>query len=198
MQVADDCITPLRRRHPLVNQVVDLLQESLAADAEDATLPRREEVDGAGLEGVARVVDLLGEVERVVHRQRPRARLVLTQAQASSGDLRRRDLHPVESALDHHMPEVDLLTTQTRRLLIVRAVGGPIDDAVVLLALPAEVGRRLAADDLPAQLMPDTAERSQLHHSVTWKQIRNVIIILQKKCKIGVHCTVRKNTQIFC
>ena len=39
MQVADHRVSSLRRRHPLVDQVVDLLRNSLAADPEDAALP---------------------------------------------------------------------------------------------------------------------------------------------------------------
>ena len=169
MQVADHCITSLGGRHPFVDEVVDLLWHGLAADSEDPALPRRQEEDRAGLEGVTRVVDLLREVEGVVHADVPRAGQVQTQPQANRNQLGSLDLCPVVRPFCCHVLEVSFLATEHVRLDFVTCICRPKNQAVVLLAFPAQVGCWLATNDVWAELPPIPSERGQFSHSVICK-----------------------------
>ena len=126
------------------------------------------EVDWSGLKRVARVVDLLSEVKRVMHCYSSGTCIVLSQTQIDSNKLCRCNLLSVEGTICTDMLEMGLLSTQPRRLLFLRAVHcSQDDDAVVILALPAEVGRRLAAHNVRTHLTPQLSARAQLSHSVT-------------------------------
>ena len=64
VDVADDGVASLRRRHPLIDQVVDLLWNPLWSGLKRVAgvVDLLSEVDWSGLKRVARVVDLLSEV----------------------------------------------------------------------------------------------------------------------------------------
>ena len=139
------------------------------------------EVDWSGLKRVARVMDLLGEVKRVMHCYSSGTCIVLSQTQIDSNKLCRCNLLSVEGTLCTDMLEMGLLSTQPRRLLFLRAVDCSQDDAVVVLALPAEVGRRLAAHNVRTHLTPQLSARAQLSRSVTYMKIHNCSCILSQK-----------------
>lgn len=71
VEKADDGIRSLPCVERLVNQVVDLPWDTLTTHTKDGTLPSSLEVQRPGLEGVVRVVYLLGKVKRIVHTGRP-------------------------------------------------------------------------------------------------------------------------------
>ena len=137
MEIAYDSITSLRCGHPLVNEVVHLLRDTFAADAEDATLSWSQEVDRAWLKRVGRVVHLLGKIERVMHRYRLGAWWVRPQTRVHSYKLRVSNLLPVELPLGSHMLKVSLLSVEFLRLRFFTAVHSSENHAIVLLTLPA-------------------------------------------------------------
>ena len=74
MQEADDCVGALSRVTGFVDEVMHLPGNSLATHSKHRTLPQGLKVDGPWLQGVVRVVHLLGKVKRVVHPLRPNTR----------------------------------------------------------------------------------------------------------------------------
>ena len=132
-----DSITSLRCGHPFVNEVVHLLRDTFAADAEDASLSWSQEIDRAWLKKVGRVVHLLGEIERVMHRYRLGARWVRPQTRVHSYKLSVSNLLPVELPLGSHMLKVSLLSAEFLRLHFFTAVHSSENHAIVLLTLPA-------------------------------------------------------------
>ena len=67
MEHADDGIGPLSCVARFIDEVVDLPGDGFTTYPKDSAFPRDQEIDGARLERVRRVVDLLGHVERVVN-----------------------------------------------------------------------------------------------------------------------------------
>ena len=65
---ADDGVGPLPHVHCLIDQVIHLSGNRLAAHSKDCTLPGCKKVHGAGLKGVVWVEHLLCHVETVVGR----------------------------------------------------------------------------------------------------------------------------------
>ena len=74
VEEADDCVGTLSRVTGFVDKVMHLPGNSLTTHTEHCALPRGLEIDGPWLQGVVRVVNLLSEVERVVHPLRPNTR----------------------------------------------------------------------------------------------------------------------------
>ena len=62
-----DGVGPLPSVAGFINEVVDLPWDGFTTYPKDSALARGEEVDGAGLEGVRGVMNLLCHVERVVN-----------------------------------------------------------------------------------------------------------------------------------
>ena len=71
VQKTDDRICSLPCVECLINQVVDLPWDTLTTHPKDCTLASCLKVHRPRLEGVVRVVHLLGEVKRIVHTCRP-------------------------------------------------------------------------------------------------------------------------------
>ena len=67
VEEADDCVGALSRVTGFVDEVMDLPGNSLTTHSKHRTLPRGLKVDGPWLQGVVRVVHLLGKVKGVVH-----------------------------------------------------------------------------------------------------------------------------------
>ena len=64
---ADDGVRPLPNIHRLVDELVNLPWDGLTTHPKESTLSGRAEIDRPGLEGVRRIVHLLGHVKTVVH-----------------------------------------------------------------------------------------------------------------------------------
>ena len=67
MEHADNCVGPLSCVTCLIKEVIDLPWDSFTTYPKNSTLPRGEEVNGARLERVGRIVHLLGHIKGVVH-----------------------------------------------------------------------------------------------------------------------------------
>ena len=78
-----------------VNEVVDLPWYGFTTYPKDSTLPRGKKIDGAGLEGVRGVVNLLCHVERVVNDRGQGA------GRETRGWWRRRELSRLHEGLSH-------------------------------------------------------------------------------------------------
>ena len=63
----DNSVGPLPCVARFVRQIIDLPRDGFATYPKDSTFPRGQEIDGARLERVRRVVDLLGHVQRIVN-----------------------------------------------------------------------------------------------------------------------------------
>lgn len=70
MKQADYCIGTLPRVRRLINEVVYLPRDTLAAHTKNPTFSGGLEIHGPGLEGIVRVVDLLGKVKGVMDSSR--------------------------------------------------------------------------------------------------------------------------------
>mgnify|MGYP006956548779 CR=1 FL=1 len=116
-----------------------LLWKSITVDSEDTTLSGSEEVDRPWLLGVGGKVDLLGEVEAVVHRPWSRTWRIGTQLSCVVFDAGTccGCLLSIRLPLDENAPEMMLMLLELLHLFLFRLVGGLVETTVVLLALPA-------------------------------------------------------------
>ena len=73
----------------------------------------------------------------------------------------------VELTLGTDMFKVCLLLSKPIRLQVIGAVDSAQNQVIVFLAFPAQIGHRLAADNVWAKLAPDLLKRAQLGYSVT-------------------------------
>ena len=146
----DDGIGALATIPSFVRQEVNLAGECLAVDAEHCTLPRCQEVDGPRLQGVRRIVHLLGVIEGVVS-------LDVVGVAGSTGEWWGRselavggEVSPntlfalltrrfVVCSLQLHYTQVFQCVTEGCRLLSFRPISHADNGSTVLLTLPAKI-----------------------------------------------------------
>ena len=173
LEEANYSITSFWDRNGLIYEIVDLLGRPLAMNPEDAELSTCEEVHWARLEWVRGVVHLLGKVERIMHLHRFAACIILAQPSHTLllryqlGHLR---LISIQGSFLGNLGEMSLLSPAPFGLVHVRQVCGSVQQTIVPLTNPADVGHRLAAYDVGAESAPEFPEGGICHSLVTYNK----------------------------